>query len=139
MGKVVRFILIVAVIALAGAVIFISLRKGKKTETPTDEADGRFLLRHLAIAEQVYSTTHGGVFTGDANELKAHAAGEMIRAVRSPGNQETPWGGYYLVISEKSEGDAFKSDYVGTVYPAQGFTGKTMQISKDEKIIIVGE
>ena len=143
MGKVLKFVLIVAVIGLVGAAIFIGLRKGKITETPTNESKGRFLLKNLAVAEQAYSATHGGggqsTFTGDVNELMQYASETMIQAVRSPRKQEIPWGGYYLVISEKPEGDAYKNDYVATVFPAKGFTGKTMQISKDEKIIIVGE
>ena len=143
MGKVVRLILIVAVIGLVGAAIFIGLRKGKTSETTANESEGRFLLKNLAVAEQAYSATHGGgglsAFTGDVNELKQYAPEKIVQAVRSPGKQEIPWGGYYMVISEKPAGDAFKNDYVATVFPAKGFTGKTMQISKDEKIIIVEE
>ena len=143
MGKVLKFVLILAVIALAGAAIFIGLRKGRNTETSANESEGRFLLRDLAVAEQAYSATQGGgglsAFTDDINELKKYASDKVIRAIRAPGKQEIPWGGYYLVISEKPEGDVFKSDYVATVFPAKGFTGKTMQISKEEKIIIVGE
>lgn len=143
MGKVVRLVLIVAVIGLVGAVIFIGLKKGRSAETTANESEGRFLLKNLAVAEQAYSATQGGggqsAFTDDINELKKYASDKVIRAIRAPEKQEIPWGGYYLVISEKPAGDAFKNDYVATVFPAKGFTGKTMQISKDEKIIIVGE
>ena len=104
-----------------------------------DETRAEFLLRNLALAEKIASAKIGGngtaKFTNDPQKLRPFASARAIDAIETASKAATIHGGY----QENPVGDAFKTDFLLIASPAEGFSGKTFQVSKDQKITIVGE
>ncbi len=108
-----------------------------------DETRAEFLLRNLALAEKIASAKIGGngtaKFTNDPQKLRPFASARAIDAIETASKAATIHGGYKVTIQENPVGDAFKTDFLLIASPAEGFSGKTFQVSKDQKITIVGE
>ena len=108
-----------------------------------DESRAEFLLRNLALAEKIASAKIGGngtaKFTNDPQKLRPFASARAIDAIETASKAATIHGGYKVTIQENPVGDAFKTDFLLIASPAEGFSGKTFQVSKDQKITIVGE
>ena len=125
---------------------FRSFRKARATSAPpqaADETRAEFLLRNLALAEKIASAKIGGngtaKFTNDPHKLRPFASARAIDAIETASKAATIHGGYKVTIQENPVGDAFKTDFLLIASPAEGFSGKTFQVSKDQKITIVGE
>lgn len=108
-----------------------------------DESRAEFLLKNLALAEKIASAKIGGngtaKFTNDPQKLRPFASARAIEAIETASKAATIHGGYKVTIQENPVGDAFKTDFLLIASPAEGFSGKTFQVSKDQKITIVGE
>lgn len=145
------FISILGVVVFAGILLVGCKACNKTVEDPkpppeirqANKNEGIFLLRNLAMAEITYSAVQGSKgtskFTGDPQKLAPYASAKAIAAIVLDGNKENPLEGYVVLLKEKTPGDNFTTDFCIEARPAEGYCGKIMQISKDEKIIEIEE
>jgi len=93
------------------------------------------LLRNLAGGMIIFSTKNGGGgksnFASDISTLKPYIMSKAYPAL--PGDGQTSYGGYVVKLEEYPAGDAFKTNFRITAYPAEGYVGKTFVIDKSER------
>lgn len=102
------------------------------------EADpnaAHLLLENLASALKMQSIQTGGggnsKFANNFNELSGFYAEKIKPAL--PGEQSSFYG-YIVRLEENPAGDNFTTNFRLIAYPAQGYTGDTFTIDKNEKI-----
>jgi len=143
-------LLIIAVIIAACAVVIIAIQTQKAPPPPPPpppppeavkrpkDADPEYadtLLRNLAGGMIIFSTKNGGGgksnFASDISDLKPYIMDKAFCAL--PGEGQTSYGGYVVKLEEYPAGDAFKTNFRITAYPAEGYVGKTFVIDKSKR------
>ena len=96
------------------------------------------VLKNLARAMRTYSNLNGGGghsnFTADWKNIEPYVMGHIKDSF--PCNKNLPFKGLYMKLEEYPQGDNYKTNFLFTVYPAEGFIGESYCIDKKEKIFI---
>jgi hypothetical protein len=98
---------------------------------------GKEILESLANGAMLYSVQHGGngkrCFPTKIQDVMDNVPPVIQKATSGYASSPIPIDGYLGRISAKSTADAF----VFEAYPAQGFKGDTLVITKDMKVVTI--